>query len=66
LGRLSKGNHDGYTVASKFAFKIEDGKFVIDGTPKFIRKSCKSSLERLGVECVDLYYQHRSLWKRGR
>lgn len=36
-GRLSKGNHDGYTVASKFAFKIEDGKFVIDGTPKFIR-----------------------------
>jgi aryl-alcohol dehydrogenase-like predicted oxidoreductase len=60
VGKAIKGRHNEYTVASKFAFKISDkGEFSVDGTPDFIRESCNASLERLGLDTVDLYYQHR-------
>lgn len=33
--------------------------FIVDGTPEYVRKSCESSLRRLGIDQIDLYYQHR-------
>src|ERR1700694_6026261 len=48
-------------IATKFGQKrTEDGKFLgIDGTPEYVRSACDASLARLGVEVIDLYYQHR-------
>ena len=52
-------------LATKFGIKLElggDGKPVrrsIDGTPDYVRSACEASLQRLGVDHIDLYYQHR-------
>ena len=52
-------------LATKFGIKLElgdDGKPVgrsIDGTPGYVRSACEASLQRLGVDHIDLYYQHR-------
>jgi len=48
-------------VATKFGFRIEpDGKISgVDGTPENVRRACDASLERLGTDCIDLFYQHR-------
>src|ERR1700682_3302368 len=48
-------------IATKFGQKrADDGKFLgIDGTPAYVRRACEASLARLGVEVIDLYYQHR-------
>jgi len=47
-------------VATKFGFKLTDGKIVgADSTPANIRKVCDESLQRLGLEYIDLFYQHR-------
>ena len=48
-------------IATKFGQKrTEDGKHLgIDGTPAYVRSACEASLARLGVDAIDLYYQHR-------
>jgi aryl-alcohol dehydrogenase-like predicted oxidoreductase len=47
-------------IATKFGFRIEDGKNVgTDSRPDHIRAVCDASLKRLGVETIDLFYQHR-------
>jgi aryl-alcohol dehydrogenase-like predicted oxidoreductase len=47
-------------IATKFGFNIVDGKMVgVDSSPETIRKAVEGSLKRLGVECIDLLYQHR-------
>jgi aryl-alcohol dehydrogenase-like predicted oxidoreductase len=48
-------------VATKFGQKrADDGKFLgIDGTPAYVRHACEASLARLGVDVIDVYYQHR-------
>jgi aryl-alcohol dehydrogenase-like predicted oxidoreductase len=46
-------------LATKFANKVEDGKIVVRGDAAYVKEACAASLERLGVECIDLYYQHR-------
>src|SRR6202171_3229769 len=48
-------------IATKLGQKRDDdGKFVgIDGTPAHVRRACEASLARLGVDVIDLYYQHR-------
>ncbi|MEA5460472.1 aldo/keto reductase [Arcicella sp. LKC2W] len=47
-------------VATKFGFNIVDGKMLgVDSRPETIRRVVESSLKRLGVECIDLLYQHR-------
>ncbi|GAB4851032.1 hypothetical protein Ancab_030330 [Ancistrocladus abbreviatus] len=47
-------------LATKFGiFKSEGGQFGVKGTPDYVRKCCEGSLKRLGVEYIDLYYQHR-------
>ena len=48
-------------IATKFGnVRAPDGKFLrIDGRPEYVAAACEASLRRLGVECIDLYYQHR-------
>lgn len=46
-------------MATKFGICFEDGKMVIRGDPTYVRAACEASLKRLGVDCIDLYYQHR-------
>ncbi|HYL63194.1 MAG TPA: aldo/keto reductase [Candidatus Methylomirabilis sp.] len=47
-------------IATKFGFRITDGKITgVDSSPANIRRACDGSLKRLGIETIDLYYQHR-------
>jgi aryl-alcohol dehydrogenase-like predicted oxidoreductase len=46
-------------IATKFGIRSEGGQQVVDSRPETIRRSVEGSLERLGVEAIDLYYQHR-------
>jgi len=47
-------------VATKFGqVKLPDGKQGVDGSPDYVIKACEASLKRLGIEVIDLYYQHR-------
>ncbi|KAJ7973475.1 perakine reductase-like [Quillaja saponaria] len=51
---------DKIQVATKFGIaKIELNDVVVKGTPEYVRSCCEASLQRLGVEYIDLYYQHR-------
>ena len=47
-------------VATKFGFRLTDGKISgVDGSPANVERACDASLRRLGIETIDLYYQHR-------
>ncbi len=61
VGRALRGWRDVVVLATKFGNVREpDGRFVgINGRPEYVRKACDASLARLGVEHIDLYYQHR-------
>jgi aryl-alcohol dehydrogenase-like predicted oxidoreductase len=59
VGRALKGIRDKIVLATKFGQVTRDGKSGIDGTPENVRAACDGSLKRLGVEVIDLYYQHR-------
>lgn len=61
VGRAIKTRRESVIVATKFGNeRDETGRFIgINGTPDYVRKACDASLKRLGVEYVDLYYQHR-------
>lgn len=60
LGRALKGKRDKVVLATKFGqVKGADGKQGIDGRPEYVMRACEASLKRLGVEVIDLYYQHR-------
>ena len=60
LGAAIRGRRDEVVLATKFGNRryAPDGRSV-DGRPEYVRQACEASLERLGVEVVDLYYQHR-------
>lgn len=61
LGRALRGRRDDVVVATKFGnVRGEDGAFMgINGSPEYVRRACDASLTRLGVDVIDLYYQHR-------
>jgi aryl-alcohol dehydrogenase-like predicted oxidoreductase len=60
LGRALRGRRDGVVVATKFGqTKSADGKQDVDGSPAYVLRACDASLKRLGIEVIDLYYQHR-------
>ena len=61
VGRAIKGRRDEVVLATKFGnVRSADGAFLgIRGTPEYVRQSCDASLARLGVDHIDLYYQHR-------
>jgi aryl-alcohol dehydrogenase-like predicted oxidoreductase len=52
--------HNRVVIATKFGWRIEDGKSVgLDSRPEHIKKVADASLQRLGVDVIDLFYQHR-------
>jgi len=60
LGRAIRGRRDGLTIATKFGFRFDGDRITgIDGSPENARRACESSLQRLGIDTIDLYYQHR-------
>ncbi|KAL3691720.1 hypothetical protein R1sor_005371 [Riccia sorocarpa] len=61
LGKAIKGIRDKVQLSTKFASVIENGKIMmqIRGDPEHVRAACEGSLKRLGVDCIDLYFQHR-------
>jgi aryl-alcohol dehydrogenase-like predicted oxidoreductase len=60
LGRALKGRRDNVVIASKFGqTRRPGGANGVDGSPAYIQQACEASLKRLGVEVIDLYYQHR-------
>ena len=57
---LRQVSRDRIVVATKFGFRIEPGGArSVDSSPANIRRACDASLKRLGIETIDLYYQHR-------
>jgi len=61
VGRGIATRRDEVVLATKFGNeRRSDGSFVrVNGTPQYVRSACDASLERLGVDVIDLYYQHR-------
>jgi aryl-alcohol dehydrogenase-like predicted oxidoreductase len=59
VGRAIAGRRDEVQLATKFANRREDGRRWVDNSPEWIREACESSLRRLGVDRIDLYYMHR-------
>jgi aryl-alcohol dehydrogenase-like predicted oxidoreductase len=61
VGRAIRGRRDAVVLATKFGnVRGEDGAFLgINGSPEYVRRACDASLRRLGVDTIDLYYQHR-------
>lgn len=60
LGRAIKGKRDGLVIATKFGFAFDESGFRgVDSSPENVRKACEGSLQRLGIDTIDLYYQHR-------
>ena len=61
VGRAIAGRRDEVVLATKFGNeRREDGSWVgVNGRPEYVRRACDASLERLGVDTIDLYYQHR-------
>ncbi len=61
VGKAIAGRRDGVVLATKFGNRRgEHGEFLgISGKPEYVRACCDASLQRLGVDHIDLYYQHR-------
>jgi len=60
LGRAIKGRRQGVVIATKFGqTRRPGGANGVDGSPAYIAQACEASLRRLGVDVIDLYYQHR-------
>jgi aryl-alcohol dehydrogenase-like predicted oxidoreductase len=61
VGRAIQGRRDEVELATKFGNERNpDGSWVgINGSPDYVRRACDASLQRLGVDHIDLYYQHR-------
>ena len=61
VGKAIQGRRDKVVLATKFGFTsgAASKERAIDGSPAYVRKACDASLERLGVDDIDLYYLHR-------
>jgi aryl-alcohol dehydrogenase-like predicted oxidoreductase len=61
VGRAVRDRRDAVVIATKFGnVRTEDGRSLgINGRPEYVRQACDASLQRLGVDTIDVYYQHR-------
>jgi aryl-alcohol dehydrogenase-like predicted oxidoreductase len=62
VGRALRGRRNGLIIATKFGIvrRADDPTYRgVSGKPDYIRKACEGSLKRLGIDTIDLYYQHR-------
>ncbi|HVA78733.1 MAG TPA: aldo/keto reductase [Candidatus Binataceae bacterium] len=61
VGKAIKGRRDKFVIATKFAIVVgpDPGTRSINGKPEYVKSACDASLKRLGIDTIDLYYQHR-------
>jgi aryl-alcohol dehydrogenase-like predicted oxidoreductase len=61
IGKAIAGNRDRFVIATKFGnVRSADGAFLgVNGSPEYLKSACDASLKRLGIDAIDLYYQHR-------
>jgi aryl-alcohol dehydrogenase-like predicted oxidoreductase len=60
VGRAIAGRRNRYVIASKFGnLRMPDGSPGVNGRPEYVAQACEASLKRLGVDVIDLYFQHR-------
>jgi aryl-alcohol dehydrogenase-like predicted oxidoreductase len=60
VGQAIKGKRDGLVIATKFAMRWSGNDMAgLDGSPENARRACEGSLQRLGIDTIDLFYQHR-------
>ena len=61
VGQAIKGKRDSLFLATKFGnVRGSDGSFLgVNGKPEYVKSACEASLKRLGIDTIDLYYQHR-------
>ena len=60
VGEAIKGRREGLVIATKFAMRWNGDQMAgLDGSPQNARRACEGSLQRLGIETIDLFYQHR-------
>jgi aryl-alcohol dehydrogenase-like predicted oxidoreductase len=60
VGAAIRGKRDGLVIATKFAMRWDGDQMAgLDGSPANARRACEASLKRLGIDVIDLFYQHR-------
>lgn len=60
LARVLADRRTDIVIATKFGQRLlPDGTRTVDGSPEYVRAACDASLQRLGIDVIDLYYQHR-------
>lgn len=60
VGQAIKGRRDRLVIATKFGFDLSNpAKIGVDSSPANVRRACEGSLQRLGIDTIDLFYQHR-------
>jgi aryl-alcohol dehydrogenase-like predicted oxidoreductase len=59
VGKAIRDRRAGVVVATKFGFKLADATRGVDGSPANVKRVADESLQRLGIDVIDLYYQHR-------
>ena len=60
LGRAIAGRRNRYVISTKFGnLRMPDGSPGVNGRPEYVTQACEASLKRLGIETIDLYFQHR-------
>ncbi len=59
VGEAIRGRRDGLIIATKFGFSQAEGRGGTDSRPENVRAVCEASLKRLGIDTIDLFYQHR-------
>ncbi|CAG8585401.1 5802_t:CDS:1, partial [Racocetra fulgida] len=61
LSKVLKDRRNEIFLCTKFGnVRGENGEFLdVNGKPEYVHEACEKSLQRLGVDCIDLYYQHR-------
>jgi aryl-alcohol dehydrogenase-like predicted oxidoreductase len=59
---LQGGVREKVELATKFGIALSGAKWEVRGDPAYVRAACEGSLARLGIACIDLYYQHRIVY----
>src|SRR6476659_846240 len=59
VGKAIAGRRDRVVLATKFGIVRAGNERSINGRPEYVKSACDASLKRLGVDVIDLYYQHR-------
>src|SRR5262245_44486953 len=60
VGGAIAGRRERYLISSKFGnLRAHDGSPAVNGRPEYVAQACEASLKRLGIDTIDLYFQHR-------